>query len=192
MFDADFFADPQTLIYGALTGLVFGLLLQKGRVAYSETIYGFFLFKDFTVFKVMLTAIVVGGAGVWAMHELGWASLHVKSAYLLANVLGGVVFGLGMAICGYCPGTGVAALGTGAKDAFFAVTGMLVGAAVYAEADPWLQAHVFDVGKLGKATVQSETGISEYVLLGGLGVVAVVLFVVLESIERRRRGARAA
>jgi uncharacterized membrane protein YedE/YeeE len=187
MFDANFFADPKLLISGALTGLVFGLLLQKGKVAYSETILGFFLFKDFTVMKVMLTAIVVGGFGIWAMHDFAEVGLHLKSTYVVANVLGGAIFGVGMAICGYCPGTGVAALGTGAKDAIFAVLGMLVGAMAYAEAQPWLKEKVFEIGKMGKVEIASETGLSPFIYLAGLAVVAIVFFLWIEGVERKKR-----
>ncbi|MHC5001987.1 MAG: YeeE/YedE thiosulfate transporter family protein, partial [Planctomycetota bacterium] len=108
------FADPTSLALGAATGLVFGFLLQKGGVTRFQVIVGQFLLKDFTVLKVMLTAIVVGAIGIYGMRAAGMdVPLHVKGTALLANVLGGLIFGVGMAILGYCPGTALAAIGDG-------------------------------------------------------------------------------
>ncbi|NIN68518.1 MAG: YeeE/YedE family protein, partial [Anaerolineae bacterium] len=143
MFDTSFFADPTTLLLGALTGLIFGFLLRKGGLTRFNVIVGQFLLEDFTVLKVMLTAIVIGSTGIYGMFQLGLIDgLHVKAAHLVANALGGLIFGAGMAILGYCPGTGVAALGNGSRDAIAGVAGMLFGAALYAEVYPWAKKHI--------------------------------------------------
>lgn len=186
MFDAPFFAEPSALFWGALTGLVFGFLLQKGGVTRFDTIVGQFLLRDFTVAKVMLTAMVVGGVGVYGMLQLGMIEgLHVKAAHLLANGLGGLIFGAGMAVLGYCPGTGVAALGDGSRDAVPGILGMLFGAAVYAETHAWMKAHLLPVGDLGKETFVTASGLSPWWFLAGLAVLAALLFTLL---ERRERG----
>lgn len=157
------FADPTSLALGGATGLVFGFLLQKGGVTRFPTILGQFLLRDFTMLKIMLTAVVVGGIGIYGMRAAGLdVPLHVKNAALLGNALGGLIFGVGMALLGYCPGTGVAALGDGAKDAVPGVLGMLFGAAVYAEAYPLLKSSVLGVGDVGKATFDSLTGLSPW------------------------------
>lgn len=186
MFDTPLFASPGVLALGALTGLIFGFLLQKGRVTRFDVIVGQFLLRDFTVLKVMLTAIVVGGTGVWAMHQLGWVSLHVKGAALLANGLGGAIFGVGMATLGYCPGTGVAAIGDGARDAWFGLLGMLFGAAVYAEAYPWLNERILKVGDLGKLTLADAAHVSPWWFVAALAGIAVTVFALLERWEHRR------
>ncbi len=186
MFDSAFFAGPGVLLLGALTGLVFGFLLQKGAVARHETIVGQFLLRDFTVAKVMLTAIVVGGIGIYAFVQLGWIeAMHVKGAAVLGNVLGGVIFGAGMALLGYCPGTAVAAIGDGSRDAIPGVLGMLFGAALYAELHPWFSQHVLPVGDLGKETLVTATGLSPWWFLAALAVLAVILFGALERHDRR-------
>lgn len=187
MFDTSFFASPWTLLLGALTGLVFGFLLQKGGITRFSVIVGQFLLKDFTVAKVMGTAIVVGGVGVYGMLQFGWIDgLHVKGATLVANAIGGLIFGAGMAVLGYCPGTAVAALGDGSRDAVPGVLGMLFGAGVYAEAFPWLKANVLGLADLGKATFVTVTGLSPWWLLGLLAVLAVGGFLALERWERGR------
>lgn len=187
MFDASFFAGPTTLLLGALTGLVFGFLLQKGGVTRFNVIVGQFLLEDFTVVKVMLTAVVVGGAGIYGMLQLGMIDgLHVKAATLVGNALGGLIFGVGMAILGYCPGTGVAALGDGSRDAIAGVAGMLAGAALYAEGYPWAKDRILGLADLGKATLGTATGLSPWWFIGGLMILAVVGFKVLEAWEQRR------
>ena len=86
-----FFADPKTLLLGAITGLVFGFLLQKGGVTRYNVIVNQFRFKDFTVLKTMLTAIVVGAIGIYAMLQLGMIKgLSVKGAELAMNAGGGL------------------------------------------------------------------------------------------------------
>jgi hypothetical protein len=186
VFDTPFFAAPSVLLLGALTGLVFGFLLQKAGVTRFDVIVGQFLLRDFTVAKVMLTAIVVGGAGVYGMLSLGMLdALHVKAAHLVANALGGLIFGAGMALLGYCPGTGVAAIGDGSRDAVPGVLGMLLGAAVYAETHAWVAAHLLPYGELGKETAVTVTGLSPWWFLALLALGGLVLFTWLERRERR-------
>ncbi len=178
------FDSPQNLAYGLATGLVFGFLLQRGGVSRFRVIVGQFLWKDHTVLKTMLTAVVVGSAGIWAMHLYGDVSLHVKSATVLGNVAGGVIFGFGMALFGYCPGTGVAALGDGSfRQAAFGVLGMLVGAATYAEVYPAVKANLLSVGDFGKLTFPEITGLSPWLFVAALAVGAVVLFAALGKSE---------
>lgn len=185
MFD-NYFADPRTLLLGAATGLVFGFLLQKGGVTRYNVIVNQFRFKDFTVLKTMLTAIVVGAVGVYAMLQLGMIKgLHVKGAELAMNGLGGVIFGVGMVLLGYCPGTALAAVGQGSRDALVGIGGALVGAGVYAEAYPWLARVLQPVGNLGKITFADAAHASPWWFIAGLAVIAVGAFVWLEKRERR-------
>lgn len=180
------FADARTLALGGLTGLMFGFLLQKGGVTRYEVIVNQFRFRDFTVLKTMLTAIVVGGVGVYAMLQLSLiGGLHVKGAELAMNALGGLIFGVGMVLLGYCPGTALAAIGQGSRDAAVGVAGALVGAAVYAETYPFWARTIAPIGNLGKETLATLTGVSAWWYLAGLAIVAVLLFVWLERRERR-------
>jgi len=181
MFSATIFADPGTLLAGAVTGLVFGFLLQKGGVTRFNVIVGQFLLRDFTMLKVMMTATIVGGIGIYGMRGAGMdITMHVKSTALLANGLGGLIFGGSMALLGYCPGTGVAALGDGSRHAIPGVLGMLFGAAIYAEAYPWAKAHVLTVGAFGKVTLAEVSGVGPWWLLLALAVVAVAGFSALK------------
>jgi len=141
----------QQLALGLLFGLAFGFLLQKGGVAKYHVLMGVLLLEDFTVIKVMLSAIVVGMVGVFGMVALGLVKLNIKPTRYAANVLGGLVFGVGFALLGYCPGTGTAAVGQGNYDAMAGVLGLMAGSYLYAEASGLLGRTVLkwcDKGKL--------------------------------------------
>lgn len=170
------FANFETLLLGAITGLVFGFLLQKGKVTRYETIVGQFLLKDFTVLKVMLTAMAVGAVGIYGMLQLGMIEgLQIKSAHVVNALAGGAIFGVGMAVLGYCPGTGIAAIGDGAKDAIPGVVGMLVGAAIYAETSGWVSKTLTPIGDLGKVSFADVTGLSPWLFVGLLVVAALAV-----------------
>jgi uncharacterized membrane protein YedE/YeeE len=122
------------------------------------------------------------------MRSLGFdIGLHVKAAAVLGNLLGGAIFGIGMVVLGYCPGTGVAALGDGRKDATPGLLGMLVGAGLYAEVEPWLAEHVLQVANLGKVTLPGLLGVSPAWIVIGLTVVVAGALIKLEGWERSRR-----
>ena len=171
---------------GLLFGVVFGWLLQRGGVTDYDVIVNQFRFRDFTVLKIMLTAIVVGGIGVWLLHGAGAANFHIKPGTLLAVGLGAALFGVGMVLLGYCPGTGVAAVGAGSVHAAVGVVGMLVGAAAYALSYDWVALHVLKVWDIGKQRLPDITGIPDVVWYGGLAVLAVGVFAWVTRFERRR------
>ncbi len=172
------------LLLGFLIGFVFGFLLQKGRLTHYATIVGQFLLRDFTVLKVMLTGIVVGAIGVYGLREFGWVSLDIMPAVVGSVVVGGLIFGVGMALLGYCPGTAVGAIGEGSRHAMAGVFGMLAGAALYAEFHQPLKA-LLGRPDLGKVTLPELTGSSPWLWIIGLAVAAVGLFAALEWFERR-------
>jgi uncharacterized membrane protein YedE/YeeE len=164
------------ILLGVLTGFLFGFLLQKGRVSDRRVIVGQFLLRDFTVMRVMLTAIVVGGAGVYAMHAAGLTKLFVKPAQLAAIVVGGLIFGAGMVLLGYCPGTAVAAAGEGKRDAWWGLLGMVAAAALYAEFAAGFSRSILTWANLGPVTLPELTGIPAWVWFTILAAGAFLLF----------------
>lgn len=180
--------DPWPLALGGLlAGVVFGFLLQKGQVSSYSVIVGQFLMVDHTVLKIMLTAIITGSIGVYGMLSLGLIDgLLVKPALLVANLVGGLVFGVGMVGLGYCPGTGVAALGAGSRHALFGLLGMLVGAALFTETYPWVE-RTFSSVDLGKVTLSDLTGLPPALFIVALLAVSLGVFY---AIERSERGAQ--
>lgn len=170
-----------SLLLAVIFGALFGALLQRGRVTDYNVIVNQFRFKDFTVLKVMLTAILVGGVGVLILHGAGLAQYHIKSADLLAVALGAAIFGVGMVLYGYCPGTGVAAVGEGSLHALVGFVGMLVGGILYAFSFAWVKDNIASVASLGKVRLPELTGVPD---LAWFGVIAVVAFIVFRAIER--------
>jgi len=179
-------ADPlPTLIGGLLIGFVFGFLLQKGQVTKYRVIVGQFLLVDWTVLRVMLSAIVTGAVGVYAMLAMGWIEhLLVKPTLLAANAVGGLIFGVGMASLGYCPGTGVGAAAEGSRHAAVGEAGMVAGALVYTFAYPALDKAFLGIGAFGKVTLADVSGVSPWWYILGLAVISGVLFRVLPAAGR--------
>ena len=173
------FDSPERLMLGLLTGIVFGVLLQKGRVAKFSVIVGQFILKDWTVAKVMGTAVVVGSVGVYALVSSGQAHLHVKPFLLGGVMMGGVCFGVGMAVFGYCPGTSVAACGEGKPDAMVGVLGMLAGALVFVATYPSLKPVIKGLGDMGKVTLPDATGTSPWLWVAGLVAGGLTAFVLI-------------
>jgi len=138
------------LALGVVFGLVFGFLLQKGGVAKYHVLIGSLLLEDFTVVKVMLSAIVVGMLGIFSLQALDLVKLHIKPTRYAANVLGGLLFGVGFGLAGYCPGTGAAALGQGNYDAIAGILGLMAGSYLYAEMSGLLGKTVLKWGDRGK------------------------------------------
>ena len=86
------------LLWGLLFGIAFGFLLQKGGVAKYHVLIGVLLLRDFTVIKVMLSAILIGMIGIFALQRAGLVKLHLKPTRYLANSAGGIIFGIGFAL----------------------------------------------------------------------------------------------
>ena len=116
--------DTSLLIQGLIVGTIFGFLLQKGGVSKYDVIVGQLRLTDFTVVKIILTAIVVTMIGISFFYPKGLIEVKTKSGSIKNAIIGGLLFGVGFGILGYCPGTIAAAIGNGYIDA---MTGGLIG-----------------------------------------------------------------
>lgn len=168
------------LALGLVFGVVFGFLLQKGGVGKYEVLVGMLLLKDFTVLKVMMSAMFVGMIGIYSLHAAGLVKLHIKPTRYGANTIGGLLFGAGFALAAYCPGTSAAALGQGNLDAIAVLFGLVAGSYVFAEASGWIAKTVNRWGERGELTLDRVFGVQ---LKAFVPVMAVVLVVVLAAIH---------
>ena len=170
---------------GLLLGFLFGFLLQKGGVCNYEIILGQLLLTDFTVIKVIMTAIVTGMLGVYAMREAGWVQLHKKKGSLGATVPGPLLFGIGFALLGYCPGTSVGAVGHGALDALIGgVFGIIIGAGLYAAAYPFLAKKVLHIGEFGDMTLIDLLKIGNpWLVIIPVALIMITFLIMLESVS---------
>ncbi len=140
------------LLLGLITGIIWGYIFQRARILRFEKHIGLLTLKDLTILKFLLTGVIVGAVGVNLLAHFGLVTYAIKPTHVLANLLGGVIYGLGWAILGYCPGTTGGALAEGTYDGFFGILGGLVGAAVFAHTYDFWAAKVLPVGDLGKVT----------------------------------------
>jgi hypothetical protein len=168
-------------ILGLVTGILFGFLLQKGRVLRFEKQVGAMLLKDMTILKFMLSAIIVGMVGVAVLSGAGVITLGHKPMNVGAILVGGALFGAGWAVMGFCPGTSVGALGEGRWHAVFAIAGMIAGAALYAELYPALKTTVLAWADFGKIGLPETFGVSPWVVIAVFVVGVLGLFRWFES-----------
>ncbi len=163
------------LCLGLLTGIIFGFLLQKGGATRYDVIIGQLLLTDFTVVKIMLSAVVTGMIGVHILKRAGLARLHVKPGSFGSSVIGGLIFGVGFGILGYCPGTVAGAAGQGSLDALCGgVVGILAGAWLFASAYPKLKT-ILDKGYFGDLTLPGLLRVNAWVVIAPVGAAIIAL-----------------
>jgi uncharacterized protein len=164
------------LIYGLATGIIFGFLLQSARVIRYDKQLGALRLVDMTIVKFMLSTVVVAMAGVYLLKDLGIVKLSIKPTILGSNIIGGLIFGMGWGLLGYCPGTSLGALGEGRWDAIWGILGMLTGAALFAEAFPVLKNTVLKWGVYGKITIPEVLGINHWIVIAIFIIGSIALF----------------
>lgn len=169
---------------GLATGFLFGILLQRARVCRYDKQVGVLLFRDFTVVKFMLSAVIVGSVGIYLLKDLGLVTLSVKPMIMGGVVIGGLVFGAGWAVLGYCPATSMAAAGEGRWDAVSGIAGMVAGASIFAHMYPFIKRTLLTWGDLGKITLPQVFKTGHWPVLLVWVAVALVCLLLIEYSER--------
>ena len=169
------------LIEGLVIGIIFGFFLQRARVDKYDVQVGAMLLEDMTIFKFMLPAIIVAIVGIYTMYEFNMVELDVKPTILGVNILGGIIFGIGWAIFGLCPGTAGGALGEGSWDALFGIAGMFVGAALFAQFFPAINIYLMNLGDYGRVTVPQILDVSHWLVAGIFISIALSMLVFFEK-----------
>jgi uncharacterized membrane protein YedE/YeeE len=170
------------LLIGLVMGIFFGFFLQKGGVTRYDVIIGQLLLKEFTVVKIMLTAAVTGMIGVHLLRSLGMARLHPKPGSWGASVIGGLIFGVGFGVLGYCPGTGVGAVAQGSVDALVgAVFGIMIGAGILAAVYPKLQRSILNKGYFGELTLPEFLKVNPWIVVIPVSILLVALMSWMEK-----------
>lgn len=170
------------IIIGVAMGIVFGFLLEKSRVFEPGIIVGQMQFRSFIMLKVFLTAVATGAVVLAVLNGLGIVKLHPKAALYAADVVGGLLLGVGIVLAGACPGTTLAQVGVGYRDAIFTLLGGLSGAVAYSYLQPSL-AKTFLAAGDGKVLISDLVGMPYW---AGALVLAAVLTVLLFALESRR------
>lgn len=166
------FGDETSLVVAFLIGIGFGFFLERAGFGSARKLMSQFYLNDLAVFKVMFTAIVTAMLGVTYLAWLGWLDLslvYLVPTYLMPQIVGGLVLGVGFVVGGYCPGTSVAATATGRIDGLVSVLGIFAGMFVFAELFPLVKR--FYLSGAGEAMTIPQT----FGLPYGIVVFAVVL-----------------
>lgn len=116
------------MIIALVCGIIFSLIAQLVRLNTFDKIISTALLRSTEVIQILLFAIAISSVAFFIQYLLGFATIQVKPFYLVGVVVGGVMFGAGIALLGYCPGTMTMALAEGKIDAFFGyIGGILAG-----------------------------------------------------------------
>ena len=169
-----------------LFGFLFGALLQSAKLNKYNTISGMARLEDYTVAKAIALAVGVGAILLSIEIGLGFASWHVKPLLLAGIGIGGLIFGAGMAILGYCPGTLPVSLGEGSMDALVGIVGGIVGGIVYPLIQPSIQGMLGP--DLGKISLNSAVGGGAlyYILVVVFGLALVGAAFWLNKLENKK------
>jgi len=177
---------------GLVCGILFGYVLENAGFGSPLKLSAQFRLTDWSVFKVMFTAIVVAAFGLWALRVVGLLKpdvVSVPQALIMASAVGGALVGAGFAVGGYCPGTSMVGLSSGRIDALVFIVGLLAGTAAFSVFyGPAIRSMMAIGAVIEGDTMTDAYGISEPILLAVLGVFLVVVFYVGAWFERRGPG----
>jgi len=187
LFEFGRFGDGTSLVIAVLLGIAFGWFLERGGMGNARKLAGQFYFTDLSVLKLMFSAILTAMLGLF---WLSWAGLldlsrvYVPETFVAPQLVGGLVFGVGFATGGLCPGTSCVAAATGRRDGCALIAGMLTGVFVFGEAFPAL-ASFADSTARGAWTLPQALGLSYGTVVGIIVAVALGAFAGAERLERR-------
>jgi 3-mercaptopyruvate sulfurtransferase SseA/uncharacterized membrane protein YedE/YeeE len=168
-------------------GLAFGFFLERAGFGSSRKLASVFYFKDMTVIKVMFTAVLTALIGLFSLRALGL--IHLDQVYLLETnyvpqIAGGLIFGIGFVIGGWCPGTAAAGITSGKIDALVFMLGAVAGSALFNELFRWVKPF-YEMGGRGVLFVFDSLGISVSVFVLMFCLIGLIMFWLCEYIELR-------
>jgi len=169
-----------------LLGFAFGFLLERAGLAHAPRLAGQFYFTDFTVFKVLFTALVTAMLGAFWLNRLGLLDLelvYLPETFVVAQAIGGALFGAGFLLSGLCPGTSCVAAASGRLDGLAVIGGILLGVLVFNAAFD-LISPIYSATALGRITLAQLAGVSTGVIVSALTAAALGGFIVLNRIRR--------
>ena len=182
-----FFGEQTSFVIAMLIGISFGFWLERAGFGYSRKLALQFYFRDMTVLKVMFTAILVAMVGLLFLTLFGWmdiSKIYINPTYLWAQLVGGLILGIGFAVGGYCPGTSIVGAVTGKIDGMIFVVGALFGMFVFGEIFPGIE-KLFYAAFMGDITLPKLFGISSGMVGFLVIIMAVGMFLGGEWLEKK-------
>lgn len=166
------------ILTGLAMGLVFGLALEKSRVFEPGVIVGQMQLRNFIMLKVFLTAVATGLVVLAVLNGFGFIKLAPKATLYTADIAGGLILGVGITLAGGCPGTVLAQIGTGYRDAWATLLGGIAGATAFGYFEPALRPWL--AGGPGKLTLDQVIGLPFWVVALLMAVLIVGILVPME------------
>ena len=179
------------MIAGLLVGILFGFVLEGAGFGSPRKLTAQFTLRDWAVFKVMFTAVIVAALGLWLAEAgglIGAKAVFVPTLFFWAIALGGALIGAGFAIGGYCPGTSTVGLFSGRGDAAVFIVGMLLGTALFAALFGPLEGFYQAAEGPKGQTLMDLTGLPHWAVLAVLLIMAIGGFALGNWCERRLGG----
>ena len=182
-------------LFAALAiGIAFGWCLERAGMGSARKLMGQFLLRDLSLFRVMFSAIVTAMLGAFWLSRLGFldlARVHVPETWLLPQLIGGMLFGIGFGAAGLCPGTSCVAAVTGRIDGATVVAGFLIGVLGTGLMLPSMNA-LFDATPRGALVLPDVTGMSYGAIVLAVALLALGGFMLAPLVEHRATQARSA
>ena len=172
------------LVYGLLVGIVMGALIQRAGASSPRMILGSLRLQNLTIIKFMATTIAVGTVLVYLMSL--WMPMHldIKPTYVVGVGVGGLIFGAGFALAGYCPGTCVVGVSEGRRDALVALLGGVVGALVFTLVYTLIEPTLIKPLSYGKITLADLLHLPPLVVAIGLAALFLMAIAAMPTIRR--------
>lgn len=176
-------------ILALILGVFFGLSLQKAGLTKYHKIVNVFRFTDMAVLKFMMTALIVSMTGLYTLKWMGVITFPgVPATYIAGNVIGGLIFGVGMAFSGYCPGTCVAGSGEGKLDYLIpGLLGFTTGAAIYGLIYPQVFPKISAIANYGAAIIPDLWNLNAALVILFFASFSLLLFYLIDRARMQRR-----
>ena len=172
-----------------ILGVFFGFSLNKAGLTKYNKIVNVFRFTDMAVLKFMMTALIVSMSGLYALRGLGLVTFpNVPPTYVVGNLVGGLIFGVGMALSGYCPGTCAAGAGEGKMDYIVpGVLGFLTGAVIFGLTYQQVFPPINAIANYGNAIIPELWNVSAFLFIVMFSLMSVLLFYMIDRVGWQRK-----
>ncbi len=182
-----YFNDEVSLIIAFIIGIGFGFFLERAGFGSSRKLASQFYFKDMAVLKVMFSAIVTAMIGLYYLSVLGFVDLslvYVSPTYIIPQITGGLILGVGFVIGGYCPGTSCVAASTGKIDGMIYLLGVILGIFVFGELFAWIEPFFYST-PMGKIILPELLNLPYGVVVFAVVLMAIGAFAAAEWVEKK-------
>ena len=175
------------LLFALLTGIAFGMFLEKAGFGNARKLVQQFYFTDMAMFKVLFSGIVTAMLGIYWLSYFGVldiTQIYINGTYIWPQVIGGIVFGFGFVLAGLCPGTSCVAVFTGKLDGLAVFAGIFAGLILFAETEPMLKGAI-NLSSIGDISLYELLHMNYGLLTFLIAVIAILAFWIAGSVEER-------